>query len=1244
MKLISEKFKKLKPRKDYLLDQVVMTHAWKKAHSYIRHHNWYADTLALDISALGLEKNVKIWAEELASAVPAPYPLELVPAAKSEKWVVSEANGWIAHQFEKDRAKKPPIRPLAHLTIRDQVWATTLMMCMADAVESSQGDCSEASFSKARREAVFSYGNRLLCEWGEDARDGWFRWGNTELYRKFFQDYQAFLRRPVEIGREASKGLAESSNIYVVSLDLSKFYDRIDRKILIERLKEICNKYYGDDQDEEFWGFAEQILDWQWSEESKKRAKNLSIELPRGLPQGLAPAGFFANAYLLNFDNRVGEGIGGVISADEGVTLHDYCRYVDDIRLVVSVDDGVDVDQIAAAVNVWIGRILKKYGGVALEINSEKTKIRSLADLDNAGTLSGKIAIIQGELSGPADRDVLESAQGVLEGLLTTQSDGIPEKVSFEGDQALLKLARFDNDVRPDTLKRFAANRLASIIKKRRRINDASSGDSGVTRPIDNECELLAKKLIWAWMQDPSLALLLRKAIEIFPSPEIAEPVFESIYRRTSISNKAGSQITSAMFDYLLADLFRSCVDFNGYFQIFDYPENANPDAVIEVACRFAQKAVASRRSPGYLRRQALLLLAVKQKPVDISNSEESIQHTLHAILAGKEFELKRQRLALFEVAAQITGRPESIGAQLIDAVEGLAESEVISILEDLARRGGELWESVWLVIKKRRLSKNIVDSVKWAAPVTATELGLKECPLSKIIVSNKNGFSHEAALLKLGISLVRLSLSADWKEGISPRYIRVTPISENHKSVDWGEIWLPGVREVRCKFSKADIPCDPRYVSPAWLNSSNKDSSRIYWIGAVLRACAVGSLDFTSMRMRKGKVVNYKGLRTEWFKRRMGMIHAPESLVGNYATVSDWFSELLMRCLQWPGFESNYIDNKEILGVECLADLEALLSLRLGVLDAAYCQHSKMPSVITTIRRPDLKARPFRLVCVQQILPRTSDFSAVDPRLGGGIVRARNRDHLSRVCNLTYKTLCAKVQAGPEIGKSVADLIVFPEVAIHVDDQDIIKSLSDKTGAIIFAGVIFTDVNGRLVNLARWFIPDFRKSGRRLLIRDQGKAYPTASEKPLGVIGYRPCQHIIRIAGNSEGDFSISGAICYDATDLSLAADLKDKTDLFVVAAHNKDVRTFDAMASALHYHMYQHVAVVNKGEFGGSTVQAPYKESFDKLIFHSHGGGQISIGVADLDLMAFRRAHKSFKEVKTRPAGMKTSEVLGD
>ena len=49
-----------------------------------------------------------------------------------------------------------------------------------------------------------------------------------------------------------------------------------------------------------------------------------------------------------------------------------------------------------------------------------------------------------------------------------------------------------------------------------------------------------------------------------------------------------------------------------------------------------------------------------------------------------------------------------------------------------------------------------------------------------------------------------------------------------------------------------------------------------------------------------------------------------------------------------------------------------------------------------------------------------------------------------------------------------------------------------------------------------------------------------------------------------------LTASICYDATDLSLAADLREHSDVFAIPALNMDVNTFDQMAMALHYHMF--------------------------------------------------------------------------
>jgi hypothetical protein len=70
--------------------------------------------------------------------------------------------------------------------------------------------------------------------------------------------------------------------------------------------------------------------------------------------------------------------------------------------------------------------------------------------------------------------------------------------------------------------------------------------------------------------------------------------------------------------------------------------------------------------------------------------------------------------------------------------------------------------------------------------------------------------------------------------------------------------------------------------------------------------------------------------------------------------------------------------------------------------------------------------------------------------------------------------------------------------------------------------------------------------------------------------------------------------------------------------------------MALALHYHMFQMVIVANTGEYGGSNAYAPYKDAFDKQVFHLHGQPQASIGfleIADIGKYLQRKTEAKIK-----------------
>lgn len=202
-----------------------------------------------------------------------------------------------------------------------------------------------------------------------------------------------------------------------------------------------------------------------------------------------------------------------------------------------------------------------------------------------------------------------------------------------------------------------------------------------------------------------------------------------------------------------------------------------------------------------------------------------------------------------------------------------------------------------------------------------------------------------------------------------------------------------------------------------------------------------------------------------------------------------------------------------------------------------------------------------------------------------------------------------------------------------------------DAYGAIIFTGLTFTQIKKVKGpnNVAMWLIPNKQKSGRQFITRLQGKQHMMADEQG-DIEPWRPYQLFIELAHpefkNKQG-FTLTGSICYDATDIRMSADLKDKSNAYIIPALNQDVATFDSMVDSLYYHMYQHVVLVNSGEFGGSVAKAPYKERFEKLITHVHGAHQVSISSFNMNMFDFRDAGRSFKsnkKVKTKPAGFKS------
>ena len=101
----------LSPRFELLAHECLLVQAWKKAHDYVRRHNWYSDVLELDLTNAGLEARLKAIGEELTADKPLQAdPLRLVLAPKSQGWEIQD-DEWVPKGGPSASGKR--LRPLA---------------------------------------------------------------------------------------------------------------------------------------------------------------------------------------------------------------------------------------------------------------------------------------------------------------------------------------------------------------------------------------------------------------------------------------------------------------------------------------------------------------------------------------------------------------------------------------------------------------------------------------------------------------------------------------------------------------------------------------------------------------------------------------------------------------------------------------------------------------------------------------------------------------------------------------------------------------------------------------------------------------------------------------------------------------------------------------------------------------------------------------------------------------------------
>ncbi|USE35521.1 RNA-directed DNA polymerase [Endozoicomonas sp. SCSIO W0465] len=601
-----EKYQSLALSDDYISDPLLLALAWKKSQQYIRSTSWYADNFELDLSALDLADKCKEWAKNIKEDSLTFEAMHLVPAPKSSPWAFKtpdelradpkqptpipgsgeECLIWVPAPAKDAKAddKKVPLRPLAHNRIREQTMMTLVMMCLANTVEAEQGDPG-TPLEQVHDKKVFSYGNRLHCQYANGKAEH--SYGGTTAYRKYFTDYQQFLARPDHFAELASDEINDDQQVYVVEIDLSKFFDRVDRSLLVEKIKKLSADINPESQiivNKLLSAFA----DWEWSDSAKNQYQALYGEpAPKGLPQGLVASGFFSNIYLLGFDQAVGTEIGKPFKpkgAPFPIELIDYCRYVDDLRLVISaptVKPGSEVTKqsIQKAAEGFIKAYLEKTGLKKLKLNESKTKLNAYRKRSHG--ISSELSKMQSRLSGPISFDDAMDNLGVLNSLLSVGGSGTPQD---DGSGCRLnRLAQVESDhldLREETVKRFAANKIAKLLKVARHFSAHDVDSSG--RPVPgnwaHQQEQFARRFIACWSYDPSLVLLLKKGLELFPCTRVLEPVLEQLRPRLADPDLSIRAVTR----YCLAEIFRHAATVIHQKDRHEIPVHAHIDSFFE--------------------------------------------------------------------------------------------------------------------------------------------------------------------------------------------------------------------------------------------------------------------------------------------------------------------------------------------------------------------------------------------------------------------------------------------------------------------------------------------------------------------------------------------------------------------------------------------------------------------------------------------------------------------------------------
>ena len=1235
----------LEPNMAELRKEYVLVQAWKKTSNYIRYHNWYADTLELDWATANLREFINEIGENLEN--PEKWksgPLRVVPAPKHQLWrVTPKSKRWGP---ARRGVENVPLRPLAHVNLRDQVVATAIMLCLADRVETKQGESRNSIHEDKRRKNVISYGNRLFC----DSVDGKlrYRWGSTKLYSAYFEDYRSFVSRPAWVAESVEK--TEKQRVFIVESDLSKFYDRVRPHHLLDALR----TFQHGKEEELFFDFAARVFDWGWHSDDTPFTNSYALkesisDFDRvALPQGLVSAGFFANVVLLPLDEELRNYFGKEIK--KGFRLEDACRYVDDLRFVVSTESGAQECQ--EAVVEWLNKLLHDNAS-GLHLSENKTKAAEFGGSERPFVRQGsRMERIQSAISVGFDVAEGEAILDAIQGLLRSQQ--ALRRSPVDSGWAFSPVP----DVREETVARFAANRfrltyrsIRPLLEEKIETDPITSTPSESEYPfdetmlfskenLDEEAKDFALSLIERWIEDPSNVRLLRIGLDIWPDHEILRAILDLLWPLVKNANR--KEPLKRVAWYCLSEILRAGATETGLVEDQESLPNdidvqKYRETLRDEALRLIQ--LPPETIPWYLRQQALLFLAVFDPDavpyVELEQQEETVNYrNLIQFLQGENSEFDASDFAILAIIARESTSNVDETVALTRWFSNAERKNQIAIrnpsfaielsqldsrfFEDLSPRVQE--DLGFQVSPPEDDFQSLTDIVLKGGPMgpLRDELSLLQFA-SKFLGVLQNGFSQNPSPITPTQVIVKLNYESDASK-ISCLKVLESPIDAD------GSLYMP------------PIWCAP---NDAWR----------FQLGFLLRFILSRRPDFTTVVRSsswKDDSTVYRQVKSHWLQRIYGFFNGQEAFGDDWLPISDWMEGFLLALLRWPGclmssgFEWVYSDIDRVK-----ENIDERIGFLLGKKGSAS-ETLLMPMIAEWPTQKN-RSGSLRACVVQTVIPK--EVEKDDVTLSNHDIRRTHQNHLSAALAAVRQMLRLRATHSEEGG--FLDWLILPELAVH--PQDVKRHLIPFARAyrtLILAGLTYEEIfqNRPAVNSALWIMPKWSKDhGWQFQTRRQGKKHLNPHERELNVQSFRPCQWLVgyKRTNSHHRPLWVTSAICYDATDLNLVADLKNVSDVLAIPSFNKDVKTFDQMALALHYHMFQLVVVANNGLFGGSNAYWPLHKEFNRQIFHLHGQPQATIALFEIndieDFLArgnnedYPYPRRNSLNWKTPPAGWK-------